>query len=221
MKIHDVEQGSDAWKELRAGRPTASNVHKIITAKTMKVSASAAPYMCWLIAESIIGPADECDTKFMQRGTALEAEAIRYYEWDQEVKVNVVGFITTDDGTFGCSPDGLVGDDGGLEIKCPSAGVHVQNILGMSVMYMPQVQACMMVTGRQWWDLLSFNPEMPRVIVRVKRDDEYISLLKAALDVFVPRLAQMREQVMQNFAGRWRPLEDQTPSAAQAVEDRA
>lgn len=207
MKIHDVKQGSDEWRELRAGIPTASNASKIVT-PGLKVSAASRKLLCWLIAESIIGPCDECDTKFMQRGTAMEAEAVRYYEWDQEVTVERVGFITTDDGTFGCSPDGLVGDDGGLEIKCPGAGGHVENILGMSTQYMPQVQACMMVTERKWWDLLSFNPRMPRVIVRVKRDEEYISLLRAALDIFIPSLAEKRAEVLKKL-GTWRPIEDQ------------
>jgi hypothetical protein len=207
VKIHDVAQGSDEWRELRAGIPTASNASRIVTAG-LKVSAASRKYVCWLIAESIIGPCDECDTKFMQRGSDMEAEAIRWYEWDQDVKVKRVGFITVDDGTFGCSPDGLVGDDGGLEIKCPGAGVHVENILGMSTQYMPQVQACMWVCERDWWDLLSFNPRMPRVIVRVKRDDEYISRLRAALDVFIPSLAEKREEVLAQL-GSWRPIEDQ------------
>jgi len=202
MKIHDVEQGSDAWRELRAGTPTASNAHKIITAG-LKVAASSRKYVCWLIAEGIIGPADECDTKFMQRGTAMEKEAIRWYEWDQEIKVQRVGFITTDDGQFGCSPDGLVGKDGGIEIKCASAGVHVENILGMSTAYMPQVQACMMVTGRAWWDLVSFNPEMPRAMVRVVRDEVYIGKLQAALEVFIPRLDEARAEVMSKFKLNW------------------
>lgn len=211
MIIHDVEQGSKEWRELRTGIPTASNASKLITAKTRKVSTASYAYMCWLIAESMIGPADECDTKWMQRGTDLEAAAIRYYEWDQEVPVKRVGFITTDDGMFGCSPDGLVGDDGGIEIKCPSAGKHIQNVIDMETQYMPQVQACMMVTERKWWDLLSFNPRIPRVIVRVKRDDEYITLLQAAIDVFVPTLTQKRKEVWDKLD--WRPTRDRTPSA--------
>lgn len=202
MKIHNVEQGSDAWKELRAGIPTASFAGKIVT-PGMKVSAASRKYMCWLIAESIIGAADECDTKCMQRGTALEAEAIRFYEYDQDVDVRRVGFITLDDGSFGCSPDGLVGEDGGLEIKTPMAGGHVENILGMSTSYMPQVQACMWVSGRKWWDLLSFNPRMPRVIVRVPRDDVYIGKLAAALEAFIPILVENRELVTARLAPGW------------------
>ncbi len=202
MKIHNVDQGSDAWKELRAGLPTASCASRIVT-PTMKVSAASRKYLCWLIAESIIGPADECDTKWMQRGTALETEAIRFYEYDQDVDVQRVGFITLDDGSFGCSPDGLIGEDGGVEIKTPTAGGHVENILGMSTAYMPQVQACMWVTERKWWDLLSFNPGMPRVIVRVPRDEVYISKLKAALEVFIPELAARREEVTARLAPGW------------------
>ena len=218
MKIHDCVQGSEEWRELRAGRPTASNAFKLVT-PTMKVSGSSRAYMSWLIAESMIGAADECDTKCMQRGSEQEAAAIRYYEWDQEVKVDRVGFITTDDGTFGCSPDGLVGEDGGLEIKTPMAGMHVQNILGMATTYMPQVQACLMVTEREWWDLLTFNPRIPAAIVRVRRDDKYIALLQAAIDVFVPALAEKRQEVWDKLD--WRPLKDRTPSARAAVEDTA
>lgn len=212
MIVHDVKQGSDEWRELRAAKPTASNFGNIITAVTMKVSASSHPYMCTLIAEHLIGPMEETDTKFMQRGTALETVAIHYYEFmaskrSHKVKVERVGFVTNDEGTVGGSPDGLVGEEGGLEIKCRGAGKHVAGLLGRYTQDLPQIQGLMWLTERTWWDLLYYNPEIPPAITRITRDEEYISRLKAALDVFVPTLAQKRDEVVEML--NWRPVEVQ------------
>ncbi|KKM77528.1 hypothetical protein LCGC14_1369030, partial [marine sediment metagenome] len=105
--------------------------------------------------------------------------------------------------------------EGTIEIKCPIPSTHIENIIKdkMPTCYIPQVQGQLWVTERKWWDLLSFNPRMPRVIVRVLRDEEYISKLRAALDVFIPTLAEKREEVLKKL-GSWRPIEDQRATAA-------
>ncbi len=198
MKIHLVEQKTEAWLKLRAGIPTASRAKDLIT-PTRKVSKATMPYMCELIAESIIGPLETADTPWMQRGTELEPWARSFYEFVESVTVRQVGFITLDDGSFGYSPDALVGDDGTLEIKTPKAPGHVQNILKMTDRHGPQIQAGLMVTERKWCDLISYNPEIPPVIVRVERDEGYISLLRTALEVFVPALAEKRAYVLQQL----------------------
>ena len=102
-----------------------------------------------------------------------------------------VGFILTDDGRVGCSPDGLVGEDGGLELKCPSPAKHVSYLLDEQELvdeYTHQVQGCLYVTGRAWWDLMSYYPGMEPVIVRVEPNAEYQKALGNALATFLADL---------------------------------
>src|SRR5882757_10739482 len=106
-----------------------------------------------------------------------------------ECDVEKVGFVTTDCGRFGCSPDRFgVGHAGGLEIKThPQAiGVHVQAMveLAMSDSYKAQVQGCLWICAKEYWDLVSYTEELPTVIVRVTRDEEYIKALASALESF-------------------------------------
>jgi hypothetical protein len=196
MIVHDVEQGSPEWRRLRLGIPTASNFHRIISPKTLKLSAASHGYLCELVAERLLGePMDADKTMFMERGSELEEQAVAYYELQRDVETTRVGFVTDDDCAVGCSPDRLVGDDGGLEIKCPGAAQHVSNMLEMTAHYMPQVQGTMWLTGRDWWDLLSFHPALPPVIVRIERDEEYIERLAEAVCAFNVRLDQATEQL--------------------------
>lgn len=190
MKTHDVVQGSHAWTVLRLGIPTASQFSRILTPKTRKLSASAADYRHELLAEMFLGHASSPrETGFMERGSALEAEARRYYEFQRDVLVERVGFVTTDSGRVGGSPDGLIGEDGGVEIKCTSASNHIAMLLGDGVeQYAAQCQGYMMLTGRAWWDLVAYNPELPTTITRFARDDEYIDALALALVGFLAAL---------------------------------
>ncbi len=194
MKIHDVEQRSDEWLKLRLGMPTASGF-KHIWKPTGGKSASSFGYIGALIAESETGLVDATRTKFMDRGIELEETALAYYVLEREVQVTRVGFVTNDAGTIGGSPDGLVGDDGGLEIKCLGASGHVQGLLGRYTQHIPQIQGLLWLTGRKWWDLLYYNPVMSSGIIRFERDEKYISGMAAALDDFVAKLAEKREEV--------------------------
>lgn len=204
MKVHNVEQGSDQWKKLRLGIPTASEFHRIITPKTMKMSAQADLYACVLIAERIIGePLDSGASKFMDRGIEMQEEAVRWYEMERDIDTEVVGFITSDDGTVGCSPDRLIPSvifpNGGLEVKCPSAGVHVQNFFGMKADYNLQVQGCMWLTGRDWWDVVSYNPAMAPILIQTLRDDKCIELIAKALDQFKDMLERKFERFIEQY----------------------
>ena len=189
MRTLNVVQGSREWQAARLGIPTASGFERILT-PTGKLSASADGYMCQLLAEQLIGqPMDLADTGFMQRGSTMEAEAVKYYELQRGVDTAKVGFCLRDDGRVGCSPDRLVGDDGLLEIKCPAAPVHVMYMLeGFPKKYMPQVQGQLWITGRKWCDCLSYNPELPPALLRVERDEEYIEKLSDAMDEFLVNL---------------------------------
>jgi hypothetical protein len=187
----DLEQGTPEWCEVRRGIPTASNFDKILT-PTGKRSASAQPYMRHLLAELVIGrPILQVKTSWMQRGNDMEGEAICFYEFDKEVAVRRVGFILNDRETYGCSPDALVGENGMAEFKCPAPDTHVGYMLWSDVAqdYRVQLQGQLYVAERDWVDICSYHPELPPVIVRVERDEPYITLLSEALEEFTEKLA--------------------------------
>ncbi len=187
MIVVDCEQGSETWKSLRLGRPTASNFDKIITNETAKFSKSSTKYAYALIAESLLGvEADGASSGFMARGKDVEKEARLFYEMAKSVDVKQVGFVMRDDRRVGCSPDGLIGDDGLLEMKCPSAAVHVGYLAGdMGIGYQAQVQGQLWLTGRKWVDTVSYHGLMPSTILRVARDDGYILKLEEAVNQFL------------------------------------
>lgn len=133
MINHDVRQGSEEWRELRLGKPTASCFHRIVTPSEVGLSVQSASYAWLLIAERLLGyPIDSPTTALMDRGSTLEAEAVRAYEFLSETRTVKVGFLTTDDGRIGASPDRLVGSAGLLEAKCPASHNHVGYLLGSS-----------------------------------------------------------------------------------------
>lgn len=180
------EQGSDEWKLARMGIPTASAFDKIITPKTLKPSESRTKYAHKLIAERILGrPEKDESFGFAERGKEMEAAARGYYEFIRDVKVDRVGFIMTDDRKVGASPDGLVLDRGLLELKCPSAAVHIGYLLDEEgIGYRCQVQGQLFVAERDWVDTVSYHPELPDVVRRVGRDETFQSALRLALNSF-------------------------------------
>lgn len=198
MLIVQCEQGSPEWLDARLGIPTASNFDRIITPKTGKLSAQAERYIYELLAEDMLGhPIDESASDFMTRGSAVERSAVEFYEFNRDVLTSKVGVILRDDGMTGCSPDRLVGDDGGLEIKCPSAAVHVSYMLGTDAdKYKCQVQGALWITGRPWWDFLSYNPELPPVLVRHERDEAFIATLARTVDAFINVLGEARQRLI-------------------------
>jgi len=179
MIILEHEQGSPEWLASRLGRPSASMFGKLVTGSG-KPSGSAESYINELIAERLTGRSKPFFTnEHMERGTALEPEAREAYEYITEYEVVETGFIIDDSEEFGCSPDGLVGNDGGLEIKCPSDAVHVSYLRAGKVpaKYYQQVQGCMWITGRDWWDFMSYHPEMPHLLVRARRNEKFIEAM--------------------------------------------
>lgn len=191
MIIHTVTQGTTEWSHLRAGIPTASAFDKIITPRTRKPSSQRTPYMHSLIAERLMGhPIDDFKSDWMARGKRLEEEAALYYESLNDVTTQVVGHVTNDTRTIGASPDRFVGDDGLLEIKVPKEHTHVGYLLTHEIDadYYPQVQGQMWICARAWADVLSYHPEMPPALIRVRRDEEFIGLLAKMLDDFVNEL---------------------------------
>ena len=134
MIFHAVNPRSQEWHALRLGIPTSSEFSKIITPKTMKLSSQAQGYLCRLLGEWLTGEqVENFASPWMDRGTELEDSAILAYEMLTDTETSPGGFVTTDDGLIGCSPDRLIGDDGDLEIKCPLIHTHIETLLGTEI----------------------------------------------------------------------------------------
>lgn len=195
----DVEQGSAEWLAVRAGIVTASALDKILTPKKREPSKSQHEYLCRLLSERILGaPIEDEIGGFVTRGREMEPEAVAYYEFNRGVDVEVVGFCLRDDRRVGCSPDRFVGADGGLEVKCPAAHTHVGYLLDPSALvekFAHQVQGNLWITGRKWWDVLSYNPAMPPVVQRVTRDEAYLDAIEPAVADFLVRLDAAHAQL--------------------------
>lgn len=189
--FEEIEQGSDEWMRLRAGKFTGSRF-VALTARNKKTKEKLKSFSdaVWdAVVERMTGkPQDSATSYSMQWGSEVEAFAREAYELKTGNSVIEVPFIDHPVYPFaGCSPDGLIGDDGGLEIKCPKdSAVHLERFLsGVPEEYIPQVQGCMWVTGRAWWDFASFDPRMPEshqlLIIRVERDESFIAHLEASV----------------------------------------
>lgn len=196
------KQGTPEWYAARCGKITASCFGKIMTAgrsKTAIWGQTALSYMLEVMGERLTGkPEDQIASKYLDWGNQHEPSARSLYAWITGRPVQLVPFIDhpTVHGVGG-SPDGLVGEDGVLEIKCPfTTKVHLETILENEVVdkdYMWQCQGNLWVTGRKWLDFVSFHPDMPNSlklhIVRVNRDDKAISELEKRIELFSTQLA--------------------------------
>lgn len=182
MIIHDVEQGTQEWYALRAGMPTASEFSKLVTSDG-SLSKSLEGYAKTLAAEKLAGrPVDAWQgNKHTDRGKELEPDAVAYYNFINECEIETVGFVTSDDGTCGCSPDGLVGPDGLAEFKCLKAENHIDAILYFrkhgrcKPAYIQQTQGQILICGREWCDLVFYHPDLPSLIIRQERGTEEFS----------------------------------------------
>ena len=202
MIIHNCEQGTPEWIKLRLGIPTASMFSKILTAKTAKLSEQSDAYLHLLLAEWISGqPVEDFENDWTRHGHEYEAEARAAYEVYANAEVTQVGFITTDDGLVGASPDGLVCDAGAVELKCPKANNHVGYMLSKSMedKYRPQLQGQLWVCQREYVDIQSYCPGYPTVVFRVERDEEYIGKLEKAIGEFVERMMEAREKLESKY----------------------
>lgn len=195
----DVAQGSAEWHAARAGLPTASNFDRLLTPAKLEPSRSWRKYRNHLIAEWLLGQAivDESSSGFMVRGQDQEQEARDYYEMARGVEVLPGGFCLRDDRSAGCSPDALVWEDGLAEIKIPSAENHVGYLLdGLGDDHNLQMQGCMWVTGRSWLDFLSYNRTLPKVLIRVARDEAVIKIIDREVTGFANKLAATKADLV-------------------------
>ena len=191
-----IEQGTPEWFAARLGNVTASRVADVIAKTKSGYSASRDNYMAQLICERMTGTVAESFTSSaMQWGTETEPLARAAYESAADVLVDQVGYVPHPViNRAGASPDGLVGADGLLEIKCPNTATHIETLLSEKVpsKYITQMQWQMACTGRQWCDFVSFDPRLPDglqlFVSRVEAYSEYITTLEHEVEMFLIEL---------------------------------
>ena len=179
--------------------PTASEFSKLVTSKG-EPSKSASGYAITLAGELYAGkPLDAWEgNQWSDRGKELEDRALAYYEMMNGVAVDVVGFVTDDDKTMGCSPDGIVGEDGGIEIKCLKAERHTEAILyyqkhgHCQTSYVQQTQGQMMICGWKWCDLVFYHPELPTFTIRQAPNHSVVEGLIRS----IPLVCEERDMVL-------------------------
>lgn len=184
LQIIDCEQGTEEWRNARCGIPTASRFSEVLAKGEGKTRAK---YLRELAAETLRGypEPDSYSNAHIERGHEQEGEARALYAMTYaKGPIASVGFMRN--GRAGCSPDALVGDDGGLEIKSALGHIQVERLSRRAVPpeYVAQVQGNLWVSGRLWWDFMSYSPDMEPLVVRVERDEAYIAKLAAAVDAF-------------------------------------
>jgi len=210
MNIIDVEQGTDAWFAARAGKLTASRVKALVAKTKSGYSTSRANMITQLALERMTKHVEQntYTSPAMQRGTDLESEARNYYIFDRNVSVAEVGMVIHPEYDFiTCSPDGLLDDDGLIEIKCPFSMAKMVSYLEKDAHvkeYRVQLQMQLLVTGRQYVDAVGYDPRFPdglkMAVSRVEADKEYqeellSEMLKANTEIneLIEKLNKMKE----------------------------
>jgi len=192
-----VEQRTDDWFAARVGKVTASRVADVVAKTKSGYSTSRENYMAQLVCERLTGkPAESFTNSAMQWGTDTEPLARAAYEAHMDVLVDEVGFIDHPAiVNSGASPDGLVGIDGLIEIKCPNTATHIDTLLNQAVpkKYADQIFWQMACTNRDWCDFVSYDPRLPPdlqlFIKRIPRDNQYIRLLESEVTEFLQETA--------------------------------
>lgn len=178
----DIEQGSEAWFALRLGLPTASNFAAVLAKGEGKTRRKLLYRLC---GERFTGePAETFTNQHMERGKVMEAEARDMYELTRGADLDRVAFIRN--GSVGCSPDSLIGDDGGLEIKTRLADLQLELLEADRVPpeHVAQLQGFLWVSERKWIDFMSYAPRLPPFVKRVYRNEDYIEKLAAEVAAF-------------------------------------
>lgn len=190
MRIHtEFEQGSAEWLTARAGVVTASEFKDIMT-PLFKARDGETPksYLAKKLAEKWTGtPMGGFQSIDMEFGQILEQQARDSFIFETGLDVTRAALIISDDGKIGCSPDGLIGEDGGVEIKCPRADTHVRYLLNgvLPPDYAAQVHGSIYVSGRPWWRFMSFCRGFPPLLLTIERDEKIQALIDDALTGFL------------------------------------
>lgn len=200
MIVYDYEQRSDEWYKGRLGIPTASAADKILTPGKLMPSTQRVKYLNTLLAEWATGESVDGfeGTKWTDRGTELEPEARAYFEYTTGMETRQAGFVFRDESRLsGCSPDGLIGDDSGLEMKCPMPATHVSYLLAGKVPtgYLAQIQFSIWVCGARSWWFQSYCPGLPAVLYECQRDPKWMVALDEHIPKFIADLLAGRERL--------------------------
>ncbi len=190
MIIHNFEQGSEAWHQIKLGRFSGTTFKNL---QSTKSTASYQDTIMNVVAQILTGEKEDTFTNdIMQRGIDLEPEAAGVYEFIFDVETFEVGFIEPDEDVeyhdyVGVSPDRLIGKDGGLEIKCPKANTYFKYIKANKLPseYRWQVQGCLFITGRQWWDFMAYYPRLKPFVIRVYPDLEMHDKIEQEIKIAV------------------------------------
>jgi hypothetical protein len=197
LEIFDCEQGSPEWFACRMGIPTASEFKTLLSVKKdAKDKVTRQTYMRKLAGEILTGePMDSYSNSYMERGKDLEDEARRAYAFMTDAEPRRVGFIKR--GSAGCSPDSLVGDDGGLEIKIAVPHIQIERLEkgDLPPEHRAQIHGGMWIAERAWWEFCSYCPGLPLFVTRVARDEEYIASIAKAVEIFNEELAELVERI--------------------------
>lgn len=208
-----IIQGSPEWHDARRGKVTASRVADII-AKTAagKPATSRANYMAELLCERLSGETQPCfENAAMKWGTEKEPEARAAYAFHHDASVTQVGFIDHPVIPMaGASPDGLVGADGMVEIKCPMTATHLETLSSAkpAAKYVTQMMWQMACTGRAWCDFASYDPRLPEhlrlFVCRIERDAEAITAMEADVTAFLAELDAKIEDLNARYGAQWK-----------------
>lgn len=192
MKILNCQQNSLEWLTARAGLVTASEIDALVSPTfEIRKGLGVQTYLAQKVAEKWLqGPIPGHMDLTMEIGHILENEAIPAYEFEHSLKIERVGLITDDFNRYGCSPDGLIGEHGGIEIKCPEPKAHVKYLLENKLPndYATQVHFSLFVTGRKWWKFMSYRRGFPTFLLTIERDEKLMQVFQAALNAFLPKL---------------------------------
>jgi putative phage-type endonuclease len=187
-----MDQRTPEWFAARLGRVTASRIADVCAKTKVGYGASRSAYLNQLVAEILSGQPQESFTNAaMQWGIDHEAEARDAYSARTGEIVTEVGFVPHQTLQAGASPDGLIGDTGLVEIKCPNTQTHLEYVESRKppMKYLQQMQFQMACTGRQWCDFVSYDPRLPDnlklLIVRIQRDDGMIAEIEGIVSEFM------------------------------------
>lgn len=199
MKIYDCLQGESDWLQARVGKVTASEAGEILTPE-FKIRDGETPrtYLAKKVAEKTLNRPLEGFTSFAtEQGEMLETEARAWFSFQFDHTVRQVGFIEHDDGRCGCSPDALLDDDGGLEIKAPQPTNHVKYLLDGKLPkdYAVQVHFSMFVTNRPWWKFVSYRRKFKPFVLTVERDEKIDAKIAEALASFYERIDAAMQKI--------------------------
>lgn len=193
MQVFDFEQGEEEWFRARMGIPTAS---KFATVMAKGEGKTRSEYMRKLAGEILTGePQEAFSNGHTDRGNAMEDEARQHYAFVEVAEIQRVGFIRN--GNKGASPDSLVGNNGGLEIKTALPHIQIDRLERdrLPPEHKAQVQGNLWLSEREWWDFVSYWPKLPILTVRVYRDEEYIKTMADEIDRFNDELASLVERI--------------------------